>query len=170
MTRHVKTLTSQAFPSGRRRTSRRSRAWRDREGGYSVVEFVIIVPVIMALTLLVVQVGLLLLARHVAQAAAREGVQVARDYQGSDTNARHQTRLYLDTTAPILLNDPRVDLTRTPTTITVRVRAHVLAPLPGLAWGIDEQASGPVERFVTQSAATALSRNTPPLSARPEHA
>ena len=142
----------------------RCRGEREREGmrdrGYSVVEFVIIVPVMMGMILLLLQVGLFLLARQVAVAAAREGVQVARDYQGSDADARDQTRVYLHTAAPILLSRPRVDLTRTPTTITIRVRARVLAPLPVLAWAIDAHASGPVERFVS-AAATPTGPATP---------
>lgn len=118
------------------------------DDGYSVVEASITLPVLIMLTMLVVQWALVWHGRHVAEAAAQDGLRAARGYQASATSGQIAAENYLQAVAPRLLTSPQVDVTRTATTVTVHVQASVLSVLPGNGLGVDETASGPVERFV----------------------
>lgn len=121
-------------------------------GGYSVVETVIIIPVTVMATLLVIQVGLQMLAHNAAQAAAQDGVRAARGYGSTADRGRLAAADYVDQVAPTLLHGVQIDSDRTSTTVTVRVRANVLRVMPplipGNVWRVDEEAAGPVERFI----------------------
>jgi hypothetical protein len=118
------------------------------DGGYSVVEASITLPVLILFTMLVVQWALIWHGRHVAEAAAQDGLRAARGYQASATSGQSAAETYLEAVAPRLLTSPRVDVTRTTTTVTVHVHAGVLSVLPGSGFDVDEAASAPVERFV----------------------
>jgi len=121
------------------------------DGGYSVVETAIVWPVFFALILLVVQFSLLWHARHVAEAAARDGLEAARGLDGSSARGQAAATGYLDDVAPRLLTGPTVDVTRTATTVRVQVRAHVLRVIPGWDLTVAETVSGPVEQFTSPS-------------------
>ena len=122
--------------------------------GYSVVEAAIVLPIVVLLCLLVVQWALIWHGRHVAEGAAQSGLRAARGYQATTGAGEAAAARYLSAVAPNLLSAPSVDVSRTATTATVRVRARVLAVIPGLSavisGGVDveETATGPVERFV----------------------
>lgn len=118
-----------------------------RDRGMSTVEAVIVLPLLVLLTLVVVQSAQLWHARHVAQAASHAGVQAARGY-GAATDGREATLAYLQAVAPRLLRDPQVVATRTATTVTVSVSAHIPSVVPGLHLGVQERSGGTVERFV----------------------
>jgi len=118
------------------------------DGGYSVVEAAITLPVIILLVLLVVQYALLWHGRHVAESAAREGLEAARGYQAPPTAGPDTARAFLHDIAPTLLRDPRVHVTRTPVTIRVQVDAQVLRVIPIGHYPISESAQGPIERFI----------------------
>lgn len=126
---------------------------RHKDGGYSVVETVIIIPVAVIATLVIVQFGLQMLAHNAAQSAAQEGVRAARGYRGTAAHGQRAAAEYVHRVAPTLLRDLRIDSNRSPTTATVRVRADVLQVVPAVlgvdSFGVDETAAGPVERFVT---------------------
>lgn len=136
--------------TSRRRLGRRAR----QDGGYSIVEAAIVLPVVVLLSMLVVQWALIWHGRHVAEGAAQTGLRAARGYQATAGAGEQAATGYLSSVAPNLLAAPSVDVTRTATTATVRVRARVLAVIPGLSavisGGVDveESATGPVERFV----------------------
>jgi hypothetical protein len=100
-------------------------------------------------TLLVAQYALAWHARNVAESAARIGVAAARAYTATDAVGFRQTVQYLQSVDPALLRAAHIEVTRTATTATVRIRARVL-PVPGMpfAVGVDARSSGPVERFV----------------------
>jgi hypothetical protein len=119
------------------------------DAGYSTIEAVLLIPCLVLFTLLLVQVALVWHARNVAEAAARQGVQAARLYGADPSEGRRQVHDYLDTVAPELLRGARIDLSRTPTTVSVRIRAQIL-PVAGipLTFTIDERATGPLELFV----------------------
>jgi len=142
-------------PSPARR--HRSGHCRDRhcstDAGYSTLEFVLIAPVLLIFTLIVVQVALVWLDRSLAQDAARQGVQTARAYAATDADGRQAASTYLGTVGSSLLPAARIDVTRTPTTVTVRIHARVL-PVPGILHplSIDADSSGPIERFVSPDA------------------
>lgn len=111
-------------------------------------------PTVILLSLLVVQWALIWHGRHVAEAAAQNGLRTARGYDATAADGQTAASRYLSAVAPNLLKSPQVDVTRTATTATVQVRARVLAVVPGLTvimsggTSIEEHASGPVERFV----------------------
>lgn len=132
----------------------RHQAHRRDDGGYSVVEATLVMPVVILLCMLVVQWALVWHGRHVAEAAAQSGLRTARGYEATATDGQTAAERYLAAVAPNLLNSPTVLVTRTQTTATVHVHARVLAVIPGLpallsgSVDVDETASGPVERFV----------------------
>ena len=133
-----------------RATGRTTWAARERGRGacgYSTVEVVIVIPAIVAMTLVLLQVTLAWHGRHVAEAAARQGLAAARDYGGTDGEGRQQSLAFLHTVAPRLLTDTHVDVTRGPATVSVRVRAQVITVIPGLSPRVDEVAAGPLEQF-----------------------
>jgi Flp pilus assembly protein TadG len=111
------------------------------------VETVITVPVLILFTMTVVQYALVWHGRHVAEAAAQDGLRSARGYQATTAAGQQAAEDYLHQVAPNLLSRPRVSATRTLTTASVHVHAHVLAVVPLADFDVDETASGPVERF-----------------------
>lgn len=118
------------------------------ERGYSVVEAVFTVPVMLGLTMLVVQYALLWHGRHVAEAAAQDGLRAARGFGATAVMGERDATDYLAQVAPRLLLQPTVQVDRTATVVTVRVRARVLSVIPGGGFAVEESAAGPVERFV----------------------
>jgi len=118
------------------------------ERGYSIVEAVITVPVMLGLTMLVVQSALLWHGRHVAEAAAQDGLRAARGFGATAAMGERDATDYLGQVAPRLLLQPSVEADRTATVVTVRVRARVLSVVPFGGFDIEETVAGPVERFV----------------------
>jgi Flp pilus assembly protein TadG len=125
---------------------RRLRASRDR--GDATVEAVIIVPVIVVLTLLVVQFVLVWHGRHVAQAAAQTAARSAAAYPAQPATGRAAGNDYLAEVAPNLLPGRSVSVTRDATAVTVIVTADVLTVIPFAGFHIQEQATAPLEIFV----------------------
>ena len=128
---------------------RRLRDGRDR--GDATVEAVIIVPVIVVLTLLVVQFVLVWHGRHVAQAAAQTAVRSAAAYQAQPAVGQAAGDDYLAEVAPNLLPGRSVSVTRDATAVTVIVTADVLTVIPFAGFRIQEQATAPLEIFVGAS-------------------
>ena len=125
---------------------RRLRDARDR--GDATVEAVIIVPVIVVLTLLVVQFVLVWHGRHVAQAAAQNAARSAAAYQAQPAAGQTAGDDYLAEVAPNLLPGRTVTVTRDATGATAIVNADVLTVIPFAAFHIQEQATAPLEIFV----------------------
>jgi Flp pilus assembly protein TadG len=144
-------MAGHADGSGSRgRLRRRSTSLRAvDDSGYSVVEASITLPVLILLTMLVVQWALVWHGRHVAEAAAQDGLRAARGYHATAAAGQGAAENYLRDVAPRLLASPQVDVTRTATTVTVHVHADVLSVLPVGEYVVDETAEGPVERFVS---------------------
>ncbi|WP_439681509.1 TadE family protein [Embleya sp. MST-111070] len=116
------------------------------------LELAILIPLVLVLTLTIVQGALWWYAREAALAAAREGVENGRLYQGggpgsgADRAAETARNLGGD-----LLRDVHVDTTgTTPERIRVQVSGWSLSILPGVRGvQITQHAEAPVER-VTQ--------------------
>jgi hypothetical protein len=128
------------------------RGRRGDDAGYSIVEAVITLPTVIILTMLVVQFAMLWHGRHIAHAAAEEGLRVGRGYQSTAAAGQSQADKYLQELAPRMLSRTQVAASRDAATMTVRVRAHVLSVVPFGSFDVDETASAPVERFVAPSA------------------
>ena len=125
---------------------RRLRDARDR--GDATVEAVIIVPVIVVLTLLVVQFVLVWHGRHVAQAAAQTAARSAAAYQAQPAVGQAAGDEYLAEVAPNLLPGRVVSVTRDAAGVTVVVTADVLTVIPFAGFHVQEQATAPLEIFV----------------------
>jgi len=119
----------------------------DPDRGSSTAEAVLIVPVLIVLTLLVVQFVLLWHGRHVAQAAAQTAARTAATYRGTADTGRADADAYLAQVAPALLPGPDVRVTRDARTVTVTIHTPVLTVIPFGAFTIDEHATAPVEAF-----------------------
>lgn len=123
------------------------------DAGSSTVELVITMPALLLGVFAVMQFGLWMHAQHVAQAAARDGVAVARAYDGTERAAHDRAAASLDTFGPTILRDPSIDVVRTGEEATVTVTGKATSILGIFSLGVQEQASGPVERFVPAAAA-----------------
>ena len=129
--------------------ARRWRRLRDaRDRGDATVEAVIIVPILVVLTLLVVQFVLVWHGRHVAQAAAQNAARSAAAYQAQPAAGQAAGDDYLAEVAPNLLPGRSVTVTRDAAGATAIVSADVLTVIPFAAFHIQEQATAPLEIFV----------------------
>lgn len=121
---------------------------RDRDRGFSTLEAVITIPIVVILTMIVVQFVMVWHARNVAEAAARDGLRAARGYDATAQQGQDAAEGYLSTVAARMLPDRRVEVTRSQDTVEVAVHAKVASVIPFGSFSVDESASGPVERFV----------------------
>lgn len=119
------------------------------EAGTSAVELVLLTPMLFVAVFLIVQVGLVYHARHVALAAAREGARIARaaDTTAPTTDARTGALSYLARIGPQLISHPTVAVTRTASTATVTVTGRAVSILPFIPLTVTERAEGSVEVF-----------------------
>jgi Flp pilus assembly protein TadG len=113
------------------------------------VEAVIIVPVIVVLTLLVVQFVLIWHGRHVAQAAAQTAARSAAAYQVGPAAGQAAGEEYLAAVAPTLLPGRTVTVTRDAAAATAVVQAGVLTIIPFASFAVHERSTAPLEIFVT---------------------
>jgi Flp pilus assembly protein TadG len=121
---------------------------RRDDDGSAVLETAIVLPAMILLTMLVIQYALVWHARHVAQAAAQEGLRAASSYQVTPADGRTAALTYLRNVAPHLLTSPDVHTTSTGTTMTVTIHADALPLLSFGRFPLTEHATGPRERFV----------------------
>jgi hypothetical protein len=105
-------------------------------------------PALLLAVLAVIQVALWEHAQHVAQAAARQGAETARGYGGTEQAGQQRALDSLDRFGPTVVRDPRVNVVRTPTEVTVTVTGEAASVLGLFRFGIHEQARSGVERFV----------------------
>ncbi len=133
------------------RAVRRHRSGRgdpDRDRGYSTIEAVVTLPAVILFTMLVVQYALVWHGRHVAEAAAQDGLRAARGYRATAATGQVAATGYLTRVAPHLITGAAITTTRTPTTVTVSVRGQILSVVPLATFSTQTTISGPVERFV----------------------
>ena len=122
---------------------------RERERGFSTVEAVIVIPLMVILTMTVVQYVMLYHARNVTEAAARDGLRVARGYQASAAQGKTAAEQYLTDVAPKLLAARNCDAQRSAVTVVMVCHAEVASVVPFGSFSVTEQATGPVETFGT---------------------
>lgn len=116
---------------------------RDQRGLSESLQLAVVWPVLMLVTLGIIQAGIWLNARNVAERAATAVVDAAR---GTDGGSGAAEELGTDLARAGGLTDVSVTVVRGPTKVSARVTGN--APLIldlGLA-GISETAAGPVER------------------------
>jgi hypothetical protein len=120
----------------------------DADGGYSVLEAAIVLPIVFFLIMLIAQWAIVWHARSVTEAAAQEGLRSTETYQATAAQGRADTATYLSQVAPHSLPNPHVTVTRTAASATVTVTATVASVIPFGHFTVTETASGPVETYV----------------------
>lgn len=110
----------------------------------------ITMPALLLTVLTIIQFALWAHAQHVAQAAARQGAEVARAHEGDERSAHDRAVASLDRLGPTILREPTVQVTRTAEQATVTVEGRASSVLGIFTLPVREQARGPVERFVAQ--------------------
>jgi type II secretory pathway pseudopilin PulG len=115
--------------------------------GFIALEVLIVIPVAIILTLMVVQYVMLWHARHVAEAAARNGVRVARGYQATAAQGQASADDYLHNAGGGMFTRTHVDASRDTTMVTVDVHATVKSVIPFGHFTVVEHVTSPVERF-----------------------
>ncbi len=118
------------------------------DAGYSVLEAAITLPVMILLTMIIVQWAIVWHARSVAQAAAQEALRTAEGYQSTAAAGHADAVNFLKQTAPHALPNAVVTVDRGPSTVTVHVHAKVMSVIPFGDYSVDASASGRVEIFV----------------------
>ena len=120
---------------------------RRTDDGSASLETVVVFPAVLLLIVVVVQAGLFIHARHLAQAAAQEGLRAARQYNAGTAAGYQAATGLLDRTAGGLLTTRTVTVNRTVTTAAVHVTGSVPSLLPGVHLQVSVDAAGPVERL-----------------------
>jgi Flp pilus assembly protein TadG len=138
--------TYRARPARRRRINI---CCRDSDRGFATLEAVIVIPMVVLLTMTVVQYVMLYHARNVTEAAARNGLRAARGYQASAAQGKTAAEQYLTDVAPKLLTARTCDAQRSAATVVIICRADVASVVPFGTFSVTEQATGPVETFGT---------------------
>ncbi len=122
----------------------RGRARRDR--GLATVEVVGYMILVITLLLLGVQLVTWGIAAYGAQLAADHAAQAARVYGATAEDGHAEATGMLDSIVGTVLRDPRVSVTRTATTVTVRITGHAQQVIPSLDPPVSVTVTVPVER------------------------
>ncbi len=128
---------------------RLDQARNGRDSGFSTLEAVVVIPVVVILTMLVVQYVMLWHARNVTEAAAQDALRVARGYEAAAAQGQAAGTEYLHNAAGKLLEKFSITVDRGPDMVTVHVHGTVSSVVPFGTYTVDEYASGPVEKYQT---------------------
>lgn len=121
----------------------------NREGGYSVLEAAITLPVIVLLLMMIVQWAIVWHTRNIANAAAQEALRTAEQYNSTAAAGQQDGETYIAQVAPHVLPSGCVAVRRSATTVTVRVHCKItMSVVPFGTYWVDDTVSGPIERFV----------------------
>jgi Flp pilus assembly protein TadG len=120
---------------------------RRRDRGAASVELVLATPLLGLLLMAAVQFALWQHASHMAQAAANEGVQIARAYGSSAAAGRSDTEALLADLSGGVLSGTSVSASRSATTATITITGRAEAVIPGLSFPIKVTVTAPVERI-----------------------
>ena len=116
---------------------------RDERGLSESVQWAVLWPALMLVTLGIIQAGIFLHGRNVAQRAATAAVDVARGSYGSAADAQH---LAANIAASAGLRDVSVRVQRSGTTVTADISATAPMIFDLRLGRISETASAPLER------------------------
>jgi Flp pilus assembly protein TadG len=123
---------------------------RGRDRGMSTVEAVLTVPVMVAMVLGIVQAALWWYAHQVAETAADQAARSAAAYSSTGPAGASRGTDYISAVDPHedTLRDHQIHITRTATTVTVRVTGQVVSLVPFLSPDVHVTLTAPVERYV----------------------
>ena len=116
---------------------------RDERGLSESVQWAVLWPALMLVTLGIIQAGIFLHGRNVAQRAATAAVDAARGSYGSAADAQH---LAANIAASAGLKDVSVRVQRSGTTVTADISATAPMIFDLRLGRISETASAPLER------------------------
>jgi Flp pilus assembly protein TadG len=123
----------------------------ERDRGSATLEFAILAPALLLLIFGIIQASLIVHARHVALAAASEGLAVATTLDATAGDGRAAAnQLLARAGGPGVLDKTQISITRTRQEATVTVTGSAPRLIPGFHWNITQTATGPVERFTTR--------------------
>jgi Flp pilus assembly protein TadG len=125
-----------------------SRTAGTREDGSSIVELVIVFPALLLLVMMTIEFGIWMHARHLAQAAADDGLAQAQQLGGTAAQGQSEAQSQLAFLAGTMLTGSRVTATRNATTASVTIDATSVSVVPFFTLTVHERVSGPIERFV----------------------
>lgn len=111
-------------------------------------ELVIATPLLLLILLAIVQFALWSHATHIAQAAASQGLAVARAQNGTAAAGTASAQQLLDQLAQGPLTGTSVASERSAESASVRVSGTATSVVPFLSLPVHAEAAGPVERFV----------------------
>jgi Flp pilus assembly protein TadG len=118
-------------------------AARDERGLSESVQWAVLWPALMLVTLGIVQAGIFLHGRNVAQRAATAAVDAARGSYGTPADAQHLAETIVSSGG---LRNISVRVQRTGTTVSAEVSAHAPMIFDLNLGRINETATAPVER------------------------
>lgn len=116
--------------------------------GMTTIQVAVLLPAVLLWILLAVQYGLWWHGKQVANAAAAEALDAAQVPAGGPGDGDRATYELLRQSGN--LTSVEVDVERRGGEVTVIVRGNAPQLVPGFAWSVTAQSSGPVERFVPQ--------------------
>jgi hypothetical protein len=123
---------------------------RRADGGVTVVQLAIAMPVVLLLIMAVIQYALFEFADQVAEAAATEGLQAATAYGVPDPDTAGQTAADATVTSQdqlLLKPSTSVAVDLVHQTVTVVVTGTAMQLVPGLNLPVSKSAAGPIERL-----------------------
>ena len=139
---------------GSGRTRRRllaARADGGNDDGSSIVELVIVFPALLMLVMMSIEFGIWMHARHVAHAAADDGLARAQQLGGTQAGGQAEAKASLSRLAGSMFSGtPSVVATRDDATGTASVTIHAttVSVVPFFTLTVHERVSGPLEKFV----------------------
>jgi Flp pilus assembly protein TadG len=123
--------------------------WRVRgDAGALTLSYVIVFPAILFTIMLIAQASLYYMAHNLALVAARQGADVAREYNSTDAAGQSAALALINADGSGMLERAGAVATRTGTTVTVTVSGTAWSVLPLLPVSVNETVKEPIERFV----------------------
>lgn len=135
----------------RRPPDAQERSRRCRGDAGEVTSTVFVMPVVLTLILVVVQTALTWHAKTLVDAAASDAVVATQVEGGSEQAGQDAAADLLAGSTDQLLSDVDVEVTRTAETSNVRVQARVANVIPFIPVTVRATATGPTERFRSET-------------------
>ncbi|MFD9630303.1 TadE family protein [Streptomyces violascens] len=129
----------------RERIARRLRGLRRDDRGVGSVEFAILSVVVLLLTFTAIQVGLYYHARKVAQSAARQGVEAARQFGATPGDGVAQAQDFLAKFGGSVQGASVSSSGSSAAQIRITVHGSVATLVPGLHLDVTQYADAPTE-------------------------
>jgi hypothetical protein len=118
-----------------------------RQSGAATLEAVLVFPVLLILVMFCIQVALWYHAAALADAAAQDGVRVARMQGGSASDGIGRADQLLDQAGRTIIQGRQVTASRSAEVVRVEVRGHCIELVPFVSLPVHAVAESSTERF-----------------------